>query len=1005
MIRSKIVLFLLAIVLCSKMLAQQTAIYTNDQESYLKALALYNSKQYLAAQNIFTSIQKKTKEEVMKSECAYYIASAAIRLNQLKADDLVEEFVEEYPTSPKRNSAYIDVADFYFKSGKYPHAKKWYDRVDERSLTDLEKDRYYFNKGYTAFITKNYKNARTYLNKVENSATYGSQAKYYIGYMAYESDDASQANQYFDQVKDQEKYKEKMSYYKADLNFKLGNFQQAIALAQEQIPYSSREEESELNKIIGESYFNLGQYDQAIPYLTLYEGKRGKWSNTDYYLLGYAYYKQGDYENAISEFSKIISGDNSVAQNAYYHLGESYIRLNKKTEALNAFRNASQMDFEPKIQEDAYYNYAKISYETGNPYESVPTVLSSYITKYPETTHRTEIESLLVDSYITSKNYKEALKILETKKDAASKEAYQKVTFYRGLELLEEEKYKEATGFFDKAVNTQINPEYTARASFWRGESNYNLGNYKDAVLDYKTFKQYSISDSEEGKVVDYNLGYAYFKQKEYALATEHFNTFTQNYKDDQIKLNDAYLRLGDGYFVSSKYDSAITAYNAAIQLNTLESDYAAFQKAISYGYTSNSTKKVSALEAFLDDYPKSKLRDDAMYELGNSYTKSNQSEKAVSMYNRLSSEYRMSSLAPKAMLREGLIFYNSNKNEGALAVFKTVAANYPGTPEAIQAVSTARLIYIDMGAVDTYASWVETLDYVKVTDADLDNSTYEAAEKKYLENNTDEAIKQFNGYLNQFKNGLHSTQAHFYLAQLYYQKGLKVNAAPHYKYVVDASRSEFTEEALMRLSQSYLEGKNWIDAIPVLQRLETEATFPQNVIFAQSNLMKANYQLNKYKSAVSYANKVLANASIDNKIKSDAHIIIARSAFSTNDLVIAKEAYEEVSKVATGETAAEALFYNAYFKHQEGDYEGSNAAVQRLAKDYSSYKYFSAKGLVVMARNYKELGDAFQATYILESVIENFKSFNDVVAEANKQLKDIKNEQAKTNSSVKTQN
>ena len=1005
MTRSKIVLFLLAIVVCSKMLAQQTAIYTNDQAEYLKALSLYNSKQYLAAQNIFTSIQKKTKEEVMQSECAYYIASAAIRLNQIKADDLVEEFVEEFPTSPKRNSAYIDVADFYFKGGKYARAKKWYDRVDERSLTDLEKDRYYFNKGYTAFVTKNYKNARTYLNKVENSATYGAQAKYYIGYMAYQSDDVKQANQYFDQVKDQEKYKEKMSYYKADLNFKLGNFPQAIALAEEQIPYSSREEESELNKIIGESYFNLGQYDQAIPYLSLYEGKRGKWSNTDYYLLGYAYYKQADYESAISEFSKIISGDNSVAQNAYYHLGESYIHLNKKTEALNAFRNASQMDFEPKIQEDAYYNYAKISYETGNPYESVPAVLSSYLTKYPETTNRTEIEALLVDSYITSKNYKEALKILEGKKDAASKEAYQKVAFYRGLELLEDENYKDAIGFFDKAVKSQINPEYTARASFWKGECNYNLNNYSESVLDFKTFKQFPTSDNEESRVVDYNLGYAYFKQKEYTQATEHFNAFTSNFTEDQTKLNDAYLRLGDSYFVSSNYDSAIKAYDSAIALNKIETDYAAFQKAISYGYVGNSKTKVSELERFLDDYPKSKLRDDAMYELGNSYTKTNQNDRAVAMYNRLGSEYRMSSLAPKAMLREGLIFYNDNKNEGALAIFKTVAANYPGTPEAIQAVSTARLIYIDMGEVDTYASWVETLDYVRVTDADLDNSTYEAAEKKYLDNNTDEAIKQFNGYLNQFKTGLHTNQAHFYLAQLYYKKGLKANAVPHYKYVVDAPRSEFSEEALMRLSQSYLDGKNWIDAIPVLERLETEAAFPQNVVFAQSNLMKANYQLSKYKSAVSYADKVLANTSIDNKIKSDAHIIIARSAFSSNDLVLAKEAYEEVSKVATGETAAEALFYNAYFKHKDGEYEDSNIAVQRLAKDYSSYKYFSAKGLVIMAMNYKELGDAFQATYILESVIENFKSYNDVISEANKQLTEIKKEQAKTNSSVQTQN
>jgi hypothetical protein len=44
---------------------------------------------------------------------------------------------------------------------------------------------------------------------------------------------------------------------------------------------SSAIEKSELNKII-ESYFNLKQYDKAIPYLSQYKGKKGRWNNTDF---------------------------------------------------------------------------------------------------------------------------------------------------------------------------------------------------------------------------------------------------------------------------------------------------------------------------------------------------------------------------------------------------------------------------------------------------------------------------------------------------------------------------------------------------------------------------------------------------------------------------------------------------------------------------------------------------------------------------------------------------
>ena len=136
------------------------------------------------------------------------------------------------------------------------------------------------------------------------------------------------------------------------------------------------------------------------------------------------------------------------------------------------------------------------------------------------------------------------------------------------------------------------------------------------------------------------------------------------------------------------------------------------------------------------------------------------------------------------------------------------------------------------MGRVEDYATWIQTLDYVEVTDGDLDNATYQSAEKQYLDGNTNQAIKLFNRYLNDFKSGLHANQSHFYLAQLYFKKDLKENAKPHYKAVVEASQSEYTEEALFRLSQITLEQKNWAEAIPTLKRLEAEANFPQNSLF-----------------------------------------------------------------------------------------------------------------------------------------------------------------------------
>jgi TolA-binding protein len=982
--------------------AQKTAIYTNNLKDFNRAIELYKDKQYQSAQIIFEQVKDSNNEQEVQSDCAYYIAYCAIHLNQNGADVLMENFVKEYPTSPKTNQAFIEVAHFYFEQGQYPQALEWFDKVDESGLSDDDIDKFNFQKGYSFFSAKNKKEATKYFNKVANSKEYGAQAKYYLGFMAYENNDYKEATKQFDQVSGEEKYKEKMSYFQADMNFKLGNFQKAVDLGTTAMAKSTALEKSELNKIIGESYFNLKQYDKSIPFLAAYKGKKGKWNNTDYYLLGYAHYQQKDYENAILQFNKIIDGKDFVAQNAYYHLGESYLKTDKKQQALNAFKNASEMNFDLKIQEDAFLNYAKLSYENGNSYQAVPDVLSQFLDKYPTNPNRPEIETLLINSFITSKNYKGALVLLEKNKSFVNKQAYQKVTFYRGLELYTDGNYQEALAMFKKSIAEPRDAKFSARATFWKGETEYVLDSFTESLLSFKQFNGFAeAKNTTEIKNINYNLAYAYFKLKEYASAATYFQSFISVSKGDNVRLTDAYLRLGDCNFVTAKYWPAMDAYNKAVELKSVDADYAAFQKAISYGFVDKNDKKIDDLNKFVINFPKSQYRDDALFELGNTYVVENKNDNAVATYDKLVSEFKTGIYAAKAVLKQGLIYYNSDKDELALIKLKKVTADYPNTPEALEAVSTARLIYVDAGKVEEYAAWVKTLNFIQVTDAELDNDTYEAAEKKYLENNVKQAIAGFTGYLANFPNGIHALNANFYLGQLYFADELENNAIANYEFVIAKPRNEFTEQALARLAQIYLKAKDYDKAIVVLKRLEVEADYPQNITFAQANLMKSYYDKSDFTNAVLAAEKVLKNPKTDDKVRSDAQIIVARSAIKSNDNAKAKIAYAKLLTIAKGELAAEALFYDAYFKNQEGKFEDSNIAIQKLTKNYSGYKYFGAKGLVVMAKNFYGLKDAFQANYILDSVIKNFTDFPDVIEDAKKEQAIIQTEEAKTNSSV----
>ncbi len=985
--------------------AQKSDVYTNNLKEFNHAISLYQNRDYVASQQLFKKVRNQFSNfSENKATCDYYIAFAALRLNDRNGGAMMTDFVQNYPTSTKRNDAYREVSDYYYNYGKYNDALKWFKNVDTKGLTNRQEEDFNFKYGYALFSVKRYKLAKNYFAPLLDSPRYGAQAKYYYGFMAYQNDDFDNADKYLGEVEDNKELGKDVPYFKANIKFKMGKFQEAIDIAEPFLKSANRKQKSDVSKILGESYFNLKKYDKAVPFLKNYKGRRGKWNNTDYYQLGYTYYMQNDYENAISWFNKIIGGKSAVSQNASYHLAECYVKSNKKQEALNAFRNALEMDYDNDIKKNAWLNYAKLSYEIGNPLKSVPDVLTEYLEKYPKSENKEEINELLISSYVTSKDYQGALKLLKNKKDDKSKEIYQKVAFYRAIQLFNDTKYNEAKELFRKSLDKNSDPKFTARATYWKAETNYLTNHFEEALTGFNNFTTLpSANETEEFNNVNYNLAYTNFKLKDYTKAIAFFKKFTDNNTEKTSEIKDSYLRLGDSYFITSNYQKALNAYNTAIQNKGKSLDYAYFQKAISYGFLGQNVKKIETLKTFLEKYKHSKLRDEAYFSLGSAYKKAKQEQEALEAYQNVL-RFNRSPLKPKALLKQGLIYFNSNRGEKALVKYKKLVKDHPQTPEARQAVNNARQIYINLGRVDEYADWVQNIDFVEVSDAELDNTMYESADIQYQQNNKTKAIKGFKKYLARFPNGIHALQVNFYLAELFYSDNKFDNTKTHYQYIINQEPNEYTEQALTRLSQILLKNQDWINAIPILQRLENEGKNDQNVLYAQSNLMKGNYTLENYTEAVSFAEKILQNPNIETRVKTDAKIIIARSAIKTGDLDKAKNAYQEVSLTAQGELKAEAIYYDAFFKNIDGDYKNSNVMVQKLASDYSSYKVWSVKGLVVMAKNFYALKDAYQATVVLESVIKNFKDqaiHKKAVDEAKEELQKIKTQEAKTNASV----
>ncbi len=981
--------------------AQQSIIYTHDLVDYNRAMQLYSNKDYVASQLIFEKIKNDFDDaSELRARSYYYEAFCAIRLKQKDADDLMNAFFEKFPTSTKRNSAFMEVGDYYFSNRSYAYAIKWFNKVKENNLTLYSQEEFNFKKGYALFAVGSFANSRKYFSKLLNSEKYGAQAKYYYGYMAYQDDDYAEADKYLNQVADDRNFDDDIPYYMANIKFKTGKFQEAVDAALPLLEKSNGIEHSELSKIIGESYFNLNEFENAIPYLLDYKGKKGKWNNTDYYLLGYAYYQQKDYEEALIWFTKIIDGNNAVSQNAYYHLAECYLKSNRKQEALNAFRNAKQMDFNAAIKKDAWLNYAKLSYEIGNPYNSVAEVIQEYLRAYPDDADQSEVRDYLISAYLNSNDYQGALNYLKNA-SADDNDAYHKVAFLYGSQLFKQQEYTKAIENFNLSIENATNSVYKARSLFWKSESFYRLKKYEEGLSGFQEFFEIpEAKETGEYSIVLYHLAYTFFQLKDYNQAGGHFNEFITLANDKKL-LTDSYLRLGDCFFALSSYFKAIPAYEKVIEANETDVDYAQLQIAFCYGYMGETDKKINALNDFLKVNLKSTLRDDAFYELGNSYVKLNKTEDAMAAYDEVVTNYSMSSLVSKSLLKQGLVYFNADQNEQALDKYKAVVNKYPGTDEAREAIANAKQIYVQQGRVDEYERFIRNVDFVNVTDEEIENTMFSSAEQFYLTNNLEKAIESLEKYLERFPKGGSALDANFFLADSYSRTDQKEKALPYYQFILDKDKNKYTEKSLVNVAYFYLDQENWEQAVVVLNRLEKEAETEQNIIFAQSNLMKGNYALKNFETAVQYAEAVSERPKLEPQVLSDAQIIIARSAFETGDFLKAQDAFKLVEESASGELKAEAIYYDAFFKNNEGNYKLSNVSVQKLASEFSPYRYWGGKGLVIMAKNFYELEDAYQATYILESVIEKFSDYDDLVEEATIELNKIKTRESKTNSSV----
>lgn len=961
--------------------AQQTVYHQSLSSDIQKAKELYQSRNYISAISMFDRIaEQATENSEIKAEAMFYKALCSLKLDNGNAEEQIAAFMEEFPESVLRNRALFEQATYQFDKKKYAAVLKTLEGFNRSDLRKEEQAHFYYLRGYSNFETEKMEAAVADFSQIKDgNSAYAAQAQYYWGHIQYLNGNYESALQEFLKLQKNPVFEKVIPFYISQIYYKQAKYREVVNYTGPLINKVSADQQPELARILGDSYFHLHEFKEAIQFLEFYLSDKNNRGRQENYMLGYCYYLNNEEAKAIPRLEIASKGKDQLAQNAYYHLADCYVATNDKNKARQAFEAASEFDFDAKIKEDALFNYAKITYELSySPFNETIKAFDKYISLYPNSERNDVAYDYLVKVYMSTSNYRDAMASIENikVKSPSVKKAYQRVAYFRALECFNNLDYEGAIDNFNRSIEAgDFNKNYRALALFWKAEAYYQLKDYNRAISEYTGFlKSPGAFSLLEFRVAHYNLAYSYFQLKDYQGAADYFRKYLNLENDSRTeKVADANNRLGDCYFVNRDYASAISSYDKSLRMNSYDADYALFQKSFCLGLQRDYNSKISGLQSLVQNYPKSSYLDDALYELGRTFERTNQPQVAISQYKELISKYPQSGFLNKALVQLGLVYYNSNDYQSAIGYYKQVIDRSPNTPETQAALAGLKNCYVEMNDVDSYFAYTGKLGPgVQVSVSEQDSLSYQSAEKLYMLRDK-KARQQFERYLAQFPNGSFAVNSQFYLAELLYNEGDVNRALSGYEFVIAQPDNSFTEAALSKAAGLHYNARNYQKSLAYFERFARISTTANNQLDARTGIMRCRFQLADYPACIEAANQVLASEKVSEVLRRETNYILAISYYKTDNKDKAFPLLGKLSAETNSAEGAEAKFLLADILFERQKFKESEKEIMDFIDKNSPHQFWLAKSFILLSDIYLKNGDEFQAKHTLKSILENY--------------------------------
>lgn len=870
-----------------------------------------------------------------------------------------DRFLKNYPENPRSDAAKYMSGICWFQMESYERAYSIFSSFDSLYPSSGYRRRTNYWQGLTLWKLENFTEAiEAFERQLEwrLDSYYYQRSLLYLGYCQEKLNNFEEAAAYYTElnsIADGSEILVESLLRQGIVDLDLGNYRAALSAFQKILfDFSYHEKSRDISFFLGESYYHLGQHEDAKERLQNYINSESTIYNENaLYRIGWILYDSEQYENAITHLEEYLEnypqakfkidanqliadcylalGDVEEARDQFseltekleegsddlqtvnFNMGQTYIANENDSEALIWLEKAL-IGPDRTLTAEAHYLRGKLFFRLNREDEGLAEWETLY-RDYPESDFREEIAKVMIARYSDRGDIESQKRVLNSLvSDYPNTEDGEQYLLLLGEIADNENDSTTAIAAYSQLTRDFPESEYYREALYRIGYHYSERNEHIRASEYFKTIVDIAIYDELHEKAL-YNLGVSYYFGSENNLAITTFNQFTDSFDASEYGADAAYF-VGTIYLEENDYSRAANWFQDSADLAEDE-------------------------DKFLD----------ALFMAGSCYYNSGSYRDAITRFDEIYNDYRDSSISAKSKYYSAMSQYKLGELSDSYISFEN-ASQMNNQNVRIQSLYQMVAILIEQGENSKALSDIEDMIEEFPTTTLPAGLLFQEGDRLFGIEEYQNAIEWFELCIEYFatdnlamQSELRIALSQYYLGNVQKAKDLLV------EYILANPNDSSLSIAMDALSEIVIDEKDVISSENLYFTLQREVGENSYLIQLYLAIVRINgFQSNR----IVELEKVVNNQNLPDDIRNEALLLSGITYQQSGNDVRALDIYSSVISRSSNQIGAEALFLTAEIA-KKTDFNKAAEEYLNVAYLYSNESEWAPRALYEAWRVY----------------------------------------------------